>query len=291
MIPKIIHYCWFGGNPLPEEAKKCIASWKKYFPFYEIKEWNESNYDLNVCNYVREAYEKKKWAFVSDYARFDILYKYGGLYFDTDVEVIRPMDDIIAQGGFMGLENGDLETLVEASLEIIKDGSRQITSGIGASVAPGLGIAVAPGLRLYKDILEGYHKRHFVNEDGYMDTYTVCDFVTGYLLRNGITIKEGIAYSSGIKIYPKDYFCPKDAQTGYLNITDNTRSIHHYSATWVTPLQQKIYDIERKYMIKYGKELGYKKSRKATLIYRILNKLKSKGVIRMIRFVGKKFIR
>ena len=81
MIPKIIHYCWFGGNPLPDDAKKCIASWKKFFPDYEIKEWNESNYDLSVCSYVKEAYESKKWAFVADYARFDILYKYGGVYF------------------------------------------------------------------------------------------------------------------------------------------------------------------------------------------------------------------
>lgn len=86
MIPKIIHYCWFGGNPLPEDAKKYIESWRKYCPGYEIKEWNESNFDINCCDYVREAYEAKKWAFVSDYARFYILYQYGGLYFDTDVE-------------------------------------------------------------------------------------------------------------------------------------------------------------------------------------------------------------
>ena len=95
MIPKIIHYCWFGGNPLPELAQKCIASWKKYCPDYEIKEWNESNFDLNCCDYVREAYEAKKWAFVSDYARFWILYHEGGVYFDTDVEVLKPIDTIV----------------------------------------------------------------------------------------------------------------------------------------------------------------------------------------------------
>ena len=104
MIPKIIHYCWFGRNPLPELAQKCIASWKKYLPDYEIKEWNEDNFDVNIIPYTAEAYAAKKYAFVSDYARFWILYKYGGIYFDTDVEVIRPIDDIIAKGNFMGCE-------------------------------------------------------------------------------------------------------------------------------------------------------------------------------------------
>lgn len=104
MIPKIIHYCWFGRGPLPELAQKCIASWKKYLPDYEIKEWNEDNFDVNIIPYTAEAYQAKKYAFVSDYARFWILYQYGGIYFDTDVEVIRPMDDIISKGNFMGFE-------------------------------------------------------------------------------------------------------------------------------------------------------------------------------------------
>ena len=104
MIPKIIHYCWFGHNPLPPLALKCIASWKKYLPDYEIKEWNEENFDVNIIPYTREAYAAGKYAFVTDYARFWILYKYGGIYFDTDVEMIRPIDDIIAAGGFMGYE-------------------------------------------------------------------------------------------------------------------------------------------------------------------------------------------
>lgn len=104
MIPKIIHYCWFGRNPLPPLAQECIASWRKYLPDYEIKEWNEDNFDVNAIPYTAEAYRQKKYAFVSDYARFWIMYHYGGLYFDTDVEVIRPLDDIIAAGNFMGFE-------------------------------------------------------------------------------------------------------------------------------------------------------------------------------------------
>ena len=103
-IPKIIHYCWFGGNPLPDMAKKCIASWRKFLPDYEIKEWNEQNFDVNMSLYTTEAYRLKKYAYVSDYARFWILYHFGGIYFDTDVEVIRPLDDIVARGTFMGFE-------------------------------------------------------------------------------------------------------------------------------------------------------------------------------------------
>ena len=120
MIPKVIHYCWFGRNPLPASARKCIDSWKKFFPDYEIKEWNEDNFDVNMIPYTHEAYSVKKYAFVSDYARFWILYNYGGLYFDTDVEVIRPMDDIVARGPFMGIE-------VEAT-----------SAGEAALVAPGI---------------------------------------------------------------------------------------------------------------------------------------------------------
>ena len=104
MIPKIIHYCWFGRNPLPKSAMRCIESWRKYFPDYEIKEWNEDNFDVNMLPFTQEAYKMRKFAFVSDVARFWILYRYGGLYFDTDVEVIRPMDDIVAQRAFMGIE-------------------------------------------------------------------------------------------------------------------------------------------------------------------------------------------
>lgn len=149
MIPKVIHYCWFGGNPLPKSAQKCIASWRKYLPDYEIKEWNESNFDVNIIPYTAEAYKAKKYAFVSDYARFWILYKYGGLYFDTDVEVIKNMDDIIANGAFMGLE---------------KKQAGATPNCVG--VAPGLGLGVNPGLGLYKELLDVYDDKHLFSAFG-----------------------------------------------------------------------------------------------------------------------------
>lgn len=104
MIPKIIHYCWFGRNPIPVEYQRYIESWKKFLPDYEIKEWNEDNFDVNIIPFTKEAYDVKKYAYVSDYARLKILYDNGGVYFDTDVEVIRNMDDIIAAGAWMAVE-------------------------------------------------------------------------------------------------------------------------------------------------------------------------------------------
>ena len=217
MIPKVIHYRWFGGNPLPKSAQKCIASWRKYLPDYEIKEWNESNFDVNVIPYTAEAYKAKKYAFVSDYARFWILYKYGGLYFDTDVEVIKNMDDIIAKGPFMGCENEAKAGATPAQL----------------GVAPGLGLGVNPGLGLYGEILNWYNTHHFITWTGVIEK-NVVDITTEILNKNGIEILDaGVLKSSGILIYPREYFCPKDYITGEMNITDKTKSIHHYSATWV----------------------------------------------------------
>ena len=154
MIPKIIHYCWFGRNTLSPLAIKCIESWKKYFPDYEIKEWNEANFDVNIIPYTQEAYEAKKYAFVSDYARFWILYHYGGLYFDTDVEIIRSMNVIIEKGSFMGCENNDKE-------------GKNLFQKLG--VNPGLGMGSIPYHPFYKEMLDLYVSEHFKNNKGVLN--------------------------------------------------------------------------------------------------------------------------
>ncbi len=221
-IAKIIHYCWFGGKPLPPLAEKCIASWKKYFPDYSIKRWDESNFDVNIVPYTAQAYKAKKYAFVSDYARFWILYKYGGIYFDTDVEVIRSMTPIINNGPFMGCE-------------------RNYVSGCEPSllnVAPGLGLGAYPGLSIYGEILKLYSSLQFINKDGSLNYTTVVDYTTSILVKNGLKNIPEIQEISGIKIYPKKYFCPIDYVTGKLTITPETYSIHHYAASWVTPRQR-----------------------------------------------------
>ena len=215
MIPKVIHYCWFGRNPLPELARKCIASWRKYLPDYEIKEWNEDNFDVNIIPYTAEAYAQKKYAFVSDYARFWILYQYGGIYFDTDVEVIRPLDDIIARGCFMGFETDP-----------------NPKQGDAASVAPGLGLGVNPGLGLMEKMLQYYDGQHFEFIPGGNGQLTIVHIATEVLLKAGLSQKSGIQQVGDVRIYPSEYFCPVNLKTGRINVQPNTRTIHHYAGTW-----------------------------------------------------------
>lgn len=216
MIPKVIHYCWFGHNPLPPLALKCIESWKKFLPDYEIKEWNEEYFDVNIIPYTAEAYKAKKYAFVSDYARFWILYHYGGLYFDTDVEVIRPLDDIIARGPFMGCETD------------AQPGATTI------GVAPGLGLGVNPGLGLYQELLAYYEKLHFLSSEGtIVEQQTIVHHTTALLRQHGLSDVAGIQQVAGVYIYPREYFCPIDTVTRHLKIAKNTRTIHHYAASWM----------------------------------------------------------
>lgn len=214
-IPKVIHYCWFGGNPLPKLAEKCIASWRSYFPDYEIKEWNESNFDVNMIRYTSEAYKNGKYAFVSDFARFWILYQYGGLYFDTDVEVIRSMDDIVESGPFMGCEKDANET------------------GRYPDVNPGVGLGMSRGHPIIKELLEAYKKLSFTEENITGNYKTVVDYTSELLAKHGLTDADGIQVVESIRIYPKEYFNPLE-HINQLHITDNTRSIHYFAGTWVS---------------------------------------------------------
>ncbi len=224
MIPKVIHYCWFGGNPLPEMAIKCIESWKKYLPDYEIKQWDESNFDVNMIPYTAEAYKTKKYAFVSDFARFWILYHYGGLYFDTDVQLIKGIYDIVERGPFMGCERDVVEKI---------------------AIAPGLGLASPPKLGLYCELLTLYNDLHFINQNGSYNQKTIVSYTTEVLCKHGLKNVPGIQECAGVWIYPKEYFCPLNYVTNKLKITNNTRSIHLYSASWITNSQLMYKKVER----------------------------------------------
>jgi len=226
MIPKKIHYCWFGKAPLTEEAKKCINSWKKFMPDYEIIRWDESNFDIGFCNYTQQAYECKKWAFVSDVARFYILYNHGGIYFDTDVELIKSLEPILLKGGFMGAENF-VDKIAEGQSQKIA-----IAPGLGLAVNPGLGLAVNPGLGLYKEILSYYENVDFLDKTGKFNNKTIVHITTEILKKHGLKDINEIQKIDQISIYPNEYFCPLDQDTGKLVITDNTYSIHWYSASW-----------------------------------------------------------
>lgn len=218
-IPKVIHYCWFGGNPLPELAKKCIASWKKFLPEYEIKEWNENNFDVHKIVYTEEAYRLGKFAHVSDYARFWILYNFGGIYFDTDVEVIRPLNDIIAKGSFMGFE--------------CQEGTPE--DNPNGNMAAGLGMGIYPRHPFFGQMVSFYEHSHFVGWNG-RKTGNIVRLATQFLDYDNKQILEGgIVRVSDLLIYPEDYFCPINYYTNSINITQNTRTIHHYMSSCKSP--------------------------------------------------------
>lgn len=208
MIPKVIHYAWFGGKELSPKNRRCIESWKRYCPDYEIKRWDESNYDVTRQTYPREAYQCKKWAFLTDYARLDILYQYGGIFLDVDVEVIRNLDELLYNHGFIGFDSFDF-------------------------VNAGSGIGAEPGFPMIKEMLEVYHTRKFLREDGSMDL-TICNTLQTDVLRGkGLLLNNRLQMVEGMKIYPIGCFSPKNWYTNLLKITENTYSIHHFDASWV----------------------------------------------------------
>ena len=255
LIPKIIHFCWFGKNPLPELSQKCIASWKKFLPDYEIKEWNEENYDVRKIPYTAQAYDVKKYAFVSDYARFDILYQHGGLYFDTDVEVIKPLDEILKRGAFVGVESA-------------------------GALNAGLGLASPAASPIYKEILDSYKNSSFIKDDGSMDLTTVVTRVSDIFRKHGFSDKNEIQEIEGIAVYPSEYFCPKNYKTGKLKITNKTYTIHHYEATWVCgynkELNEEIEKIYKRYKYSYFSKLF-------VVLYGIKKRLKTFGLLKTLK--------
>ena len=230
-IPKKIHYCWFGGNPLPKETVEYIKSWKKYCPDYEIIEWNESNFDINCCQYVKEAYDNKKWAFVSDYARFWALFNIGGVYLDTDIEILKNFDDLLNNSAFFGFGNESLTLPV-----------------FGAQ----------KGTQLFKDILEDYSKRKFVKSNGQFDTTTI-ERTAQRILIDKYNLKMNWQHQvlkDDIAIYPKEYFCSTDWQTGIISKNPNLYVIHYADGSWMSDEQKLEYSIKRKTIKIFGKNLG-----------------------------------
>jgi mannosyltransferase OCH1-like enzyme len=231
MIPKKIHYCWFGGNPIPELAQKCIASWNEHCPEYEIKEWNETNFDINCCAFVKEAYEVGKWAFITDYVRLKVLYDEGGIYMDTDVEVIRNLDLLLHHPAFSGFES-----------------SKEIPTGIMASERHN---------RWIEKMLDYYKDRHFI-KDGNQEEVTNVKIITE-LTKNEYGIKLDNTYQDlgDVVFYPRDYFCPKDYITGQIKyLTENTYTIHHFSGSWLDEEIQNnrkdIWNVRKKYGLFVG---------------------------------------
>lgn len=205
MIPKIIHYCWFGRAEKPKLAKKCIESWKKYCPDYEIIEWNEDNFDVNLNPYTRICYEQKKYAFLTDYVRLLVVYQQGGIYFDTDVEVVKSLDDLLKNEAFFGFEN-----------------DKFVASGLGFG-AEQKNKVVEQMLLEYEQVLDGEH-----------GTIKCPKLNTDALLKFGLLLNGEFQMVNGAVVYPKEYFNPYDDPTGRLKKTRNTYSIHWYAKSWMS---------------------------------------------------------
>ncbi|MBR4891302.1 MAG: glycosyl transferase [Clostridia bacterium] len=234
-IPKVIHYCWFGNGKMPAIAEKCIKSWKKYCPEYEIVCHNEENFDISQNRYASEAYKCGKWAFVSDYVRLKVLYDDGGIYLDTDVELIKPIDELIRDNGFMGFDDNGI-------------------------IATGLGFACEKGNELIGAFLKDYEDIPFVLPDGKLDLTPCPDRNTETLKKLGMNLDNKNQIFMGIHMLPEDYLCPIKYYTGKKIITENTYSIHHFCASWTSPVAKRTLFVKRILGVKlyeklYGKFL------------------------------------
>lgn len=257
MIPKIIHYCWFGKAEMTEKEIKCIESWKKFCPDYEIKLWNEDNYDVRKNEFASKAYDSGKWAFTSDYARFDIIYNYGGFYLDTDVELIKNLDPLRENKAFMGFEKGVL-------------------------INTGLGFAA-----------EKHHPAVKALRDTYNDIEFVCDGKTNlacpglnseYLISRGAVMNDKLQVVDDITLYPTEYFCPLNNKSGVMNITKNTYSIHWYSMSWLPEKERQFRILEQKLSKPFGNNTAHKITRILDFPYRVNKKLKRLGIKGTIGF-------
>jgi len=228
MIPKIIHYVWVGKKTLPALAEKCIESWKKFCPDYEIRRWDETNFDISSNRYCKEAYEAKRFAFVSDYIRLYVLVHYGGVYMDTDVELIKPIDGFLVHQAFSGFED-----------------ERSVPTGIMACVK---------NFPLFCNLLSEYENRYFILPDGKQNLKTNVRYITEACLKKGLVLNNCLQTIDGFALYPSDVFCPKNYFDGKYNVTENTVTIHHFAGSWVSENKQKLIQERWDFYEKYGND-------------------------------------
>lgn len=220
LIPKILHYCWFGGNPLPPIVVSCIESWKIHLPDYTIVEWNEDNFDINLYRFAKEAYENKKYAFVSDVCRLHVLKYCGGIYLDTDVEIVKPLDLFLHHNAFSGFESPNF---VPTAIMGSEKNSKWIC-----------------------EMLEYYDNRSFLLSNGNLDIKTNTQIITDLMVEKGFVMDNSFQeIPEYVTFYPTEFFCPKSYDTGKIEKTQNTYSIHHFAGSWKPKYQvieKKIWD-------------------------------------------------
>lgn len=208
MIPRTIHYVWFGESELPLLARKCIESWEKHCPDYEIIRWDESNFDIFQNQYCAEAYRQRKWAFASDYARLWVLVNHGGIYMDTDVEVLRPLDRFLYESAFSGFEAVD-----------------RVPTGI---------MACEKGHAFFAKLLDDYENRSFIRSNGSLDMTTNVFTMTKTFQKMGLQLNNKRQTIAGVTLYPSEFFCPKDWLTQDIHLTKNSYTIHHFDGSWTS---------------------------------------------------------
>ena len=234
MIPRTIHYCWFGGSELPVLEQRCVASWSEKMPGCEVIRWDESNFDFSSCKFACEAYAAGKWAFVSDYARFRILRDHGGVFLDTDVELLRPLDDLLGREAFTGFT---------------KDSS---------FVNPGLVVASEVGGQVMADAVRRYESMRLAPQQGRVHPQSSPRTLTALLEESyGLRRDGSLQELDGFTVFPAEYFDPIDPHTGAMSVTDRTYSIHHYSGTWLLPAKKYRLEMRKKLAPKVGPKLSW----------------------------------
>lgn len=212
-IPKIIHYCWFGENDIPDKEKSCINTWREFFPDYEFKFWNETNFNLNDCLFAKQAYDVKKYAFVSDYARAKVLYEYGGIYLDTDVKILEKFPEIKAKNGFMGFER-------KAFLGTAVLGCNKYNPNI-------------------KELLKYYENNTFIQKDGSFDNIANVSILTDIMKEKGLVLGGEAQLVDGFEIFNREVFYPKKISDYEFKVTENTCAIHMCSNSWLSERERK----------------------------------------------------
>lgn len=260
MIPKVIHYCWFGRGKFNDTIEKCIASWKKYCPDYEIICWNEDNYDIHKNKYIEQAYSHKKWAFVTDYVRLDVIYNYGGIYLDTDVEILKPLDSMLDCEMYVGMESEKY-------------------------ISFGLGFGAIKGHSYLKEMMEYYETREFVKQEGTLDLTTCPIIQTDILEKYGFRKKNEYQKIPRCIIYPIEVMSPKSFQTAEINITRKTVSIHHFDMSWLKDKEKTAKIKEWKLKKKYGQKKGKIISMIITGPQKMMSHLKNEGVEGLFKYL------
>lgn len=237
-IPKVIHYCWFGDKSLPESAEKCIQSWKKHCPDYEIKRWTEKDFDFSLNEYCYQAYQKKAWGFVPDYIRLWIIYNYGGIYLDTDVQIIKNFDPLLNFPAFAGFEYGTTG----------QEGKYLVNLGQGFGAEPHNPI-IGEQMHFYDNI-------KFILDNKEVNRIPSPEYTTQVLETHGLVKTNDCIQNLGeIIIFPHDYFCPKSFADGIIRITKNTFSIHQFDSSWFSEEDQSKKNARWKAAQKYYKRL------------------------------------